>query len=769
MKINQLSLMTFVLYLFLQSCSSKVAPSYTLIPAPQQVGQVGQENFNLNSETKILYIKGNESSKQNAFFLSEWIQEITQLSLQVEPLVVDLEINAIAFRRDESVKKEGFNLNVTKKNIVISSSDEAGAFYAMQLIRKTMLAQQSEKQATLFPVITINDYPSSSYRGAMLDVSRNFFTIEQVKRYIDLLALHHLNYFHWHLTDDQGWRIEIKQYPELTRIGAWSGEGTYKRGGYYTQEEIEEVVTYAAQRHITIIPEIDLPGHISSALAAYPQLGCTGGPYQVATTSGGVYHDVLCLGNESTMQFTKDVLKEVVQLFPAPYVHIGGDEVPRNRWQTCSKCQACIAKNKLRDTGKRTAEDLLQGWFNIQMSDYLKLYNKQMIGWDEILSGDIALETVVMTWRGFGHGAEAVRRGNPVILSSNSHFYFNNYQSIDMENEPEATGGLVMMQRVYDAPIPLADLSVAEQQKIMGAEVCLWSSYIFDNKDSDYMMLPRLAAFSELMWTGKKRAGYRDFLERLPSLLNCYQRLGYHYAPHFFEINATYQPNMEQRSLSITLKSMEGADIYYTIDGTEPSLKSTKYTASIQLSESGSLRARAYLPNGIQSDLLTKEVVVNKATFAPITMLSTVSERYQGNGGKVLVDGVRSDKFHTTGLWVGCNTDDIVVVIDLKSVQTVKEVSVSSLTDLSSWIMGPASIEILLSDDGKQYSHAAVKAYEPADGKSEGKLAAISVLPLDDSKGRYVKVIVKRFDHLPANHTGAGQSPYLFVDEISIN
>lgn len=765
MNIKKVSFVVVLLSCLLQACSNENGMKYALIPEPQSMKVNGDDLFEVDGNTQILYIGDDKESERNALFLSEWINEATSVKLKVKPSGSVSEKNSITFCRDTTLQKEGFKLNITSEGVLISSADGAGAFYATQLLRKTML-QQTNKLA--FAMVEIHDYPAFAYRGAMLDVGRNFFTVDQVKRFIDLLALHHLNYFHWHLTEDQGWRIEIKKYPELTRMGAWSGDGAKKKGGFYTQDEIKEVVAYAAERYISVIPEIDLPGHSSAALAAYPQLGCTGGPYQVATTTGGVYHDVLCVGNEFAMQFAKDVLQEVADLFPAPYLHIGGDEVPRDRWEACSKCQAYMKRNQLKDTDSHTAEDLLQGTFNIQMSDYLKGLGKQMIGWDEVLSGKISSETVVMTWRGLNKGVSAARNGHPVIFSSNSHFYFNNYQATNTEKEPEATGGFVPMQRVYEASVPPADLNEEEQRKVLGAEVCLWSSFVYDNQSVDYMMLPRLAAFSELVWTGKERSGYQHFLERLPTLLNCYQRLGYQYAPHFFEIETTYTPNMVKRHLDIALTSISGAEIYYTLDGTEPTRSAKKYTESLQVSESGILQARAYLSNGIQSDLLTKEIEINKATFSPIEMLTISSERYEGSGGAVLVDGIRSETFHTTGLWVGNNTDDIVSVIDLKQVQLINEVKVSSLTDLSSWIMGPASIEIFLSNDGKQYTSAASESYEAADGRTDGKSMTTYCLPVGKEQTRYVKVVARRFKGLPDNHTSAGEPPYLFLDEIGI-
>lgn len=749
----------------LQSCSSS-APVYVMIPAPASVVQESGTNFTINKQTKIMYDERNEELKAKAFFLSEWIKEHSGFVLSMHAFERSRNTNAIVLKHNPQKRKEGFHLKVNDDGIEIESADGAGAFYAIQTLRKSMLLQS--KGSLSFAPISIDDYPATDYRGAMLDVSRNFFTVQQVKSFLDLMALHQLNYFHWHLTDDQGWRIEIKKYPELTRIGAWRGEGKEKIGGYYSQEEIKEIVAYATQRCIRVIPEIDFPGHSSAALAAYPQLGCTGGPYHVATESGGVHSDVLCLGSDFAHLFVKDVLSEVATLFPAPYFHIGGDEVPRKRWQACAKCQAEISRHKLKDNGNQSAEDLLQGVFNAQLAEYLQGMGKQMIGWDEVLTDNILPETIIMSWRGLGKGIHAVCQGHSVILSSNGQLYFNNYQAKEIEGEPMATGGLVQMQSVYEAPLQPKELTDTEKQKIMGAQACLWTSHVSDDATLQYMMLPRLAAFSEAVWSGERKGTYADFLNRLPLLLNCYKQLNYQYASHFFEIKPVYTPNTQQKQLEVTLESLPDASIYYTLDGQEPSTKSTKYVEPISIHKTATLRAVAYLSNGLRSDVLKKEVVVNKATFADVTLLTKPATRYEGNGGNVLVDGVRSDKFATSGLWIGYNPQNLEAVIDLGRVQAISELRISSLVDLSAWIMGIESIVVSLSDDDQQFTIVAEQQNEEPKEDLMGKKVEQLKLSFPSQEARYVKVLARRFNGLPSYHSGAGEPPFLFVDEIEI-
>lgn len=737
-------------------------PSYVLVPQPASFHPKEGKPFVIDSRTKVDCPVHEKALLQNARMLVEYVHHLTGYTLSLSKSGKQ-QANVIRFRLNPELRKEGFRLNVTEQVVTIEAADGAGAFYAVQLLHKAWAGE--EKTLSLSPV-EIDDYPAMDYRGAMLDVSRHFFTVSQVKHFIDLMAFHRLNYFHWHLTDDQGWRIEIKKYPELTRTGAW--RGTERYGGYYTQEEIKAVVAYAAERHITVIPEIDMPGHSQAALAAYPQLGCVGGPYEVATEPGGVHREVMCIGSNFTLPFVKEVLKEVAELFPAPYIHIGGDEVPRDRWQKCTACQSAIQQFGLKATEGHSAEDLLQGAFNMEMANYLKTLGKRMIGWDEVLSDNISPETIIMSWRGLGKGVNAVHKGHDVILSSTGHLYLNNYQTVNSEQEPMATGGLVEMKTVYETPFFSPQLTGAEKQRILGAEACLWTSHVPDTKTMEYMLLPRLAAFAEAAWCEDRRGSYNQFLRRLPSLLDSYRRMGYTYAPHFFTVSADYSSSVACKYLEVQLQSVAGAQIYYTRNGEEPSSTSERYQSPLQVDKSCQLRAVAYLPNGLKSDEWRKEVVVNKATFADIHLLTPPAERYEGENGKVLVDGIRSPKFHTSGLWVGYYSDNLVAVIDLKTPQSVREVKVSALTDLSSWIMGPASITVSVSGEDGEYRTVAHSTYPAPVSTMSGKESCLLSLPFEAVSARYVKVTVERFKELPEGHAGQGEPPYLFVDEIGV-
>lgn len=766
--------------LFLFAVDSMASVSYrNLIPEPVQIIEKEGAPFVINEQTRIIYSGNRPEWKCIVDSLVPYFSEMAGRQLSVGGMRKLMESNAIYFMWRPEIRKEGFRLKITEDNLNIEASDGAGAFYAVQLLRELSLSgldKQDEcnkevngkKWALCFPPVELEDYPSMSYRGAMLDVSRHFFSVDQVKRYIDLLAFHRLNHFHWHLTDDQGWRIEIKKYPNLTKVGAWRGADNY--GGYYTQEEIKEVVAYATGRYITIIPEIDMPGHTQAALAAYPELGCMGtSSYKVATEVGGVHKDVMCMGSDFTLPFVKDVLKEVAELFPGPYIHIGGDEVPKDRWKACNACQQAIVEHGLKNTKEHTAEELLQGTFNEEIALYLHGLGKRMIGWDEVLADNLNQDVIVMSWRGLGRATAAIRKGHSVIVSADSHLYLNHYQTINSEQEPRATGGLVEMKKVFETPFFSPQLTETERTQVLGAEACLWSSFVDNDQILDYMLLPRLAAFADAAWCEGRRGTYNHFLQRLPSLLRCYEQLGYGYAHHFFTISATYKSVPADKCLVVSLESLPETKTYYTLDGSQPTKDAFLYENPLRINQSCVLKAVSYLPSGLCSDELSKEVVVNKATFKPIRLQNTPSERYQGEDGKVLVDGIRSINFHNTGLWVGYHSSDMIATIDLEYPQEINAVEVSALTDLSAWIMGPQSISVYTSSDGKRYKMVAHETYQaPTDAMGE---KSSDLHRLSFKKGvsaRYVKVGAVPYKGLPRGHSGEGEPPFLFVDEIRV-
>ena len=447
---------------------------------------------------------------------------------------------ALSLAGDSSLAREEYVLDVTRRGIELRGGSVSAVLYGLQSLRQLAF----ENRGTI-PVVRIHDKPFFAYRGAMLDVCRHFSPIGEVKRFIDILALHKLNVFHWHLTDDQGWRIEIRRYPALTRTGSvrrgtvvgdhrTSSEYTDEPyGGYYTQDEIREVVAYAAERGIMVIPEIEMPGHAMAALAAYPWLGCTGGPYEVMRT-WGVSEDVLCIGKESTLGFLKDVLTEVLELFPSEYIHIGGDESPRKRWTSCPFCQERIRREGLRNEAE------LQSYLVRRIEEWLRDRGRRLIGWDEILEGGVSQNATVMSWRGTRGGIEAARHGNRVVLVPCDYFYFDYYQTHDparVERETVATGRPddvphVTVRRAYEFS-PYEGLDDGQRQCILGVQGNIWREYMVDFRQVEHMLLPRLAALAEVAWSCDRR-NFPDFSRRLFRLKELYDQEGYHYAPYFF-------------------------------------------------------------------------------------------------------------------------------------------------------------------------------------------------------------------------------------------
>ena len=438
------------------SCSSEVIQqaNYEIIPLPQEI-KISTGNFVLNDRTSIVYPKGNDEMQQNANLLATYIRQMSGKELKVidEQITSNVITLTTGLNTDNA---EAYQLKVTPDNIIIRGTSEAGTFYGIQTLRKSLPA--TNKGDISLPSVEINDYPRFSYRGVHLDVSRHFFPIDSIKRFIDMMALHNINRLHWHLTDDQGWRIEIKKRPELTTIGSkrsataiGHNSGEYDDvpySGFYTQDEAKDIVRYAQERHITVIPEIDLPGHMQAALAAYPELGCTGGPYEV-WKMWGVSEDVLCAGNDKTLLFIEDVLSEMVDIFPSEYIHVGGDECPKIRWEKCPKCQARIKELGLKADKNHTAEQKLQSYIINYAEQFLNGKGHRIIGWEEILEGGLAPNATVMSWRGIEGGIEAVKHKHDAIMTPSLFLYFDYYQTMDTDNEPPAIGGYVPLSLIH--------------------------------------------------------------------------------------------------------------------------------------------------------------------------------------------------------------------------------------------------------------------------------------------------------------------------------
>ena len=524
---------------------------YEVVPLPQSIQMQKGEPFVLDGSVQILVQDGLQNE---ADFLQAYLQDLTGLTLGIsgkrEKKVRYIEL-AVS---PKVAEREGYELTVSKKGVTIVGGSAAGVFYGVQTVRKTISEQGNHNYSSLIlnPII-LKDAPRFSWRGMHLDCSRHFWPVTFVKKFIDLLAMHNMNVLHWHLTDDQGWRIEIKKWPKLISVGSQrSGtiigtnsdlDDNIPYGGYYTQEEIRDVVAYAAARHITIVPEIDMPGHMLAALASYPELGCTGGPYQVGHY-WGVYKDVLCIGNPKVYQFVEDVLTEVMELFPSEVIHIGGDEAPSDRWQQCEKCKDAYLKDALegrlgadmtsaREMPEFNISATYQRLFTRRVFDFLTSKGRRALGWDEILDG-CPQDAMIMSWRGSAPGAKAAEAGHNVVMTPTTHCYFDYQQVEDTEFEPSRCGGFIPIERVYALDPAPDTLSVTARQHILGTQANLWSEYMTTESTVEYQALPRMSALAEVQWTKPEHKDYEAFKERLTRLTVLFERYGYTYAKHLW-------------------------------------------------------------------------------------------------------------------------------------------------------------------------------------------------------------------------------------------
>jgi beta-L-N-acetylhexosaminidase len=516
--------------------AATVKGNLDVIPQPQEIVLARDTTpFVIARSTTIVYPATNEKMHRTADFLATFIKEMTGTEVRVSDK--EKSSNAIILAVDSTMgHPEGYKLQITPEKVLLTGGSEAGVFYGIQTIHKALPILKDGKVAAALPAGAVTDFPRFRYRGFMIDVGRHFFPVSYLKQMIDLMALHNINYFHWHLTEDQGWRIEIKKYPKLTEIGSkrdstiidWETKkfDGKPHSGFYTQDEAREIVRYAADRFITVVPEIDLPGHTTAALASYPELGCTGGPYKVLC-SFGVFPDVLCAGNDQTLQFTKDVLDEIMDIFPSEYIHIGGDECPKSRWEKCPKCQAKIKELGIKALPKHSKENQLQTYFMSELEKEINAHGRRMLGWDEVLEGGLTPNSTIMSWRGIQGGIEAARQHHDVIMTPIQRLYFSNPRINKMT-------GFEWMNRVYNfEPVP-AELTDAEKKFVIGTQGCIWTEWTADSTKMEWQILPRMAALSEIQWTLPEHKNFERFMERLPEMLKIYSSLDYGYREDVF-------------------------------------------------------------------------------------------------------------------------------------------------------------------------------------------------------------------------------------------
>lgn len=661
----------------------------------------------------------------------------------------------IVFRKLKNVKEDSYSINVGD-NIIISYSSQRSCYYAIHSLMQLIQGNEQELQINK---CFVKDYPNFQWRGLHLDVARHFFTVEEVKRYIDLMAIYKFNTFHWHLTDDQGWRIEIKKYPKLTEIGAWRDSTvenhystrprTYERkryGGFYTQEQIKDVVQYAADRYITIVPEIEMPGHARAALAAYPELSCTG-KQQGVEGLWGVFDDIFC-SNEKSILFLQDVLSEVVELFPGEYIHIGGDEAPKTRWKNCPKCQHIIKANGLKD------EHELQSYFIKRMDTFLSLKGKKIMGWDEILEGGLSPNAAVMSWRGFEGGLEAAKQKHYVVMSPGSHCYFDHYQG-KSKDEPLAIGGYTSLEKVYEFnPVP-KEMTPDEAAFVLGAQANLWTEYIPNFKQLEYMAFPRAIALSQVLWSSN-RPNYNSFLSNLVTK----------HFPFLEKLNVNYSKSILKKTIK-TVRLENGIEL--NSQGLE--IKNGQINESTNsfsiIRTKRKIKKVNYVSSTVKDELNPNEEIVTITNHlglgAKINYITQPSPKYN-ESDVILVDGQYGSRPWKGNEWIGFDADSIILEIDLGKRTKIKDIELSFLQDEGSWIHTPdmISIQTILPKNGMNAGQGcgpSLDGYAPCPEKWNFDL---------NSKAEKIRITIYGIGQIPMGFPGEGNKPWIFMDEITI-
>ena len=730
----------------------------SFIPQPQQL-ELKKGTFVLGNKITI----NPDPNFPEIDYLMKQFKSITGKNLtKTTSNNFDNTINIIYLAGPENLSEEYYELDINQNGISIAAPTNRGIFLGIQTLLQ--LIEEHKKDFKL-PYLKIKDEPKFAYRGMHLDVCRHFFTVDEVKNYLDYLAVYKYNKFHWHLTDDQGWRIEIKKYPKLTEVGAWrngSQVGAYsdmkfddkKYGGFYTQEQIKEVVAYAAKLHIDVIPEIEMPGHAQAALAAYPNLGCTNQKLEVGKT-WGVMDDIFC-PKEETFQFLQDVMDEVIPLFPYEYVHIGGDEAPKKRWKESAFVQDLMKKLNIKD------ELHMQSYFITRMEKYINSKGKQIIGWDEILEGGLAPNATVMSWTGIEGGIHAAKTKHKAIMTPTSTNYFDYYQG-NPETETLSIGGNLRLQKVYAYnPIP-KELTKEEAKYIWGTQGNLWTEYILDCPHVQHMIFPRMMALSEVAWGTSKPDEYKNFENRVIRHFAILDEKGIKHSTAIYEVDG--KASVEQNGkIKYELSSAnEPSRIRFTTDGSEPTINSNVYQKPLEITKSQTVKS-AYFEDGKKVSATTsQDFVITKSTAKKITLEHQPAEAYSVGGASTLVDGIKGSLKNHGRSWLGFSGKDVIATIDFGTKMEFSTIQFSTLDRKGSWIYLPKSVKVLISDNGKDFKE--IKTISSSEiEKSNG----IMKIDLQKQQAKYLKLVIENLGIIPDGQAGAGNKAWLFIDEISV-
>lgn len=767
----------FLLLFFFPTCLFAQNQQLSIVPAPVILVQ-RDGAFVINDQTNIDISLQSKSLQSAAIFFRNAIKDISGLNL---PIHSNNPVNqttkqkiALLLIKDSAIGAEGYHLFVSSKGIQIKANTPAGIIYGIQTLLQTLPAVQTNATLSV-PCMEVTDFPRFKWRGMHLDVSRHFFGPNLIKQYLDLLAAYKFNTFHWHLVDDQGWRIEIKKYPALTNIGAWRVDQTNlvwgsrpqakdgedpSYGGYYTQKQIKEIIAYAAERNITVVPEIEMPGHVASAIASYPFLSCT--QQKQLPLTGGNYTNMAsnyCAGNDSVFHFLENVLTEVIDLFPSPYIHIGGDEVDKTSWKKCAKCQQRIRSEKLKD------EDELQSYFIKRIEQFVNSKKRKIIGWDEILEGGLAPGATVMSWRGEAGGIAAAKMKHDVVMTPGNPVYFDHYQG-DPASEPVAIGGFNTLKKVYHyEPLP-KELNAQEASHVLGAQANLWTEYVTTPKQVEYMVLPRMLALSEVLWSPSSSKDWIGFNQRLQQHFKGFDQKGLNYSKGNFKVDI--KPILKEGKLYATLatEAYKG-QVYYTTNGEKPSLQSHLYEKPIEINASVTIKAATVVNNEVKSVIpAEQQFALHKAIGKKVNYTNPISRYYMADGPNSLTDGIKG----TTAInqfWHGISAKDLIAVVDLEEEKNIQFLSLGCLQNYNDWIMMPEWVKFEVSLDGVHFTEIKTVANTVS---TNDKIAQIKnfATSFTAMKVRYVKVTAKVLDQLPKGHSGEGKPAWIFADEFIV-
>ncbi len=771
-----------LVFIFAATLTHLHAQELNIVPQPAEINWPQTKGNNTITSNTPIVLAGS-GLENSANFLNDYLQRFYGFKLKIIKGTNFKNAIVLNYERIEHEIPGAYIVNSYNGGIYIAGDNAEGVFYGVQTLLQLLPPADTKSPAAkiVLPWVNISDYPRFAYRGLHLDVGRHFMPVDFIKKYIDYIAQHKMNYFHWHLTEDQGWRIEIKKYPRLTQVGAYrygtitgkkpgTGNTNTKHGGFYTQAQVKEIVAYAAKRYVTIIPEIELPGHSSAAIAAYPELSCfpkeptviPGGNGSIASKKAGgklvqetwgVFEDVFC-PTEYTFQFLQDVLDEVMTLFPSKYIHIGGDECPKEAWKRSAFCQQLIKEKGLKD------EHELQSYFIQRIEKHINKKGRTIIGWDEILEGGLAPNALVMSWRGESGGIEAAKQNHQVIMTPGSHVYFDYAQS---ENEDSITiSGYTPIEKVYAYEAIPAELPADKHHFVMGAQANVWTEYMTNPRKVEYMIFPRLAALSEVLWTPKEKRSWEAFEKKLPQLYKKYENNKINYSTAFYDIHSTTLKDTINNGLlwKLFTNATESKITYSTTKDTAIS----EYRSPLAIKNTQTIKAVVSV-NGVVKQILLQSFTFNKATAQKITLANTPSKNYPGDGAFTLVNGIWNErglqKRHEFLGFSGANLD---ATIEMSSLQTIKEVNVGILEAVNSWIYRPAAIEVYISADGSNYTLAGTaNQFTMA---TPLRKVGVSFQP---QQAKFIRVVVKNYGTIPAGNPGAGSPAWLFADEIEIN